>query len=92
MSIQLPPASEQKILQKVESGRYRDPAEVVNLALELLDEHERLTELRAAIAMGDEQIARGDVVTWTPDMMGRLKREAAANVAGGKAIKADVRP
>jgi putative addiction module CopG family antidote len=92
MSIHLNPRSERRILQKVESGLYRGTDEVVEAALHLLDEQERLVEFRAAIAAGDEQIARGEVVRWTPDLMDRLKREAAANVAAGRPIKRDVQP
>jgi hypothetical protein len=55
-------------------------------------ERNRLSRLRAAIAIGDEQAARGQVVAWTPDFMDRLKREAAENVRLGRPFKDEVIP
>ena len=52
----------------------------------------RLDRLRAAIAVADDQIARGEIIDWTPDFMDRLMREAAENVRAGKPIKEEVQP
>ena len=77
MSVTLTPHLEAMIREKIETGLYRDEETVMREALRLLDEHDRrLQRLRAAIAVGDEQVARGDVVTWTPDFLDQLKREA----------------
>ena len=76
MNVSLTPHLEEMIRRKVESGRYSSASEVVREALRLLEEHDRLAELRALIAVGDEQIARGEIYEWTPDTMAELIREA----------------
>ncbi len=92
MSVMLTPQTEDMIRRKVEMGPYRDADEVVAEALQLLEERDRLARLKAALASGDEQYARGQVITWTPETMERLKREAADNVRKGKPIKDEVKP
>jgi antitoxin ParD1/3/4 len=92
LSVTLAPQHEAFIRKKIESGLYSDADQVLGEALRLLEERDKLATLRAAVAIGDEQIARGEVVEWTPDLMERLKREATENARNGKPIKADVRP
>jgi antitoxin ParD1/3/4 len=62
MNVTLPPRFEALVEEKVMSGRYADASEVIQEALRLLDEHERLQHLRAALALGPEQIERGETV------------------------------
>ena len=76
MNVNLTPRLEAMVQQKVASGLYNNASEVVREALRLLEERDRLARLRAAIAVGDAQIARGDVAEWTPDFMERLINEA----------------
>ncbi len=64
MQVELTPALEQLIAEKVESGLYLDPSDVVRAALRLLafrdhDEDERRAELEAAIAQGRQGFAEG---------------------------------
>jgi antitoxin ParD1/3/4 len=92
MNITLPPQLEALVQQKVASGMYGDASEVVGEALRLLEERDRLTRLRAALAVGDDQLARGEVVEWTPGLMERLKREADAEERQGLPISDDVTP
>jgi len=92
MVVTLSLRAEELIRQKIEKGLYRDADEVIEEALQALDERERLVRLKAALASGDEQYARGQVVTWTPETMERLKREATENVLNGKPIKDEVKP
>jgi antitoxin ParD1/3/4 len=92
MHVELAPELEDLVRQKVESGRYNDASEVVREALHLLEERDRLTRLRAAIAIGIEQIARGEVIEWTPGSMERLKREADEEDRLGLPIPDDVTP
>lgn len=82
MLVQLSPALETLVREKVSSGRYRDEAEVFSEALRLLerrdleapwpaesgmDDGARLEALRAAIAKGRESAARGDVIVLEDD-------------------------
>jgi putative addiction module CopG family antidote len=92
VSIQLSPEAEALIRELIERGDYEDPEEVVDEALGALMERNQLARLKAAIAVGDEQAARGQIVPWTPDSLDRLKREAAENVRLGRPFKDEVIP
>ena len=66
MSIVLTQDMERLIARKVEAGAYGSAAEVVREALELLDERDEwraasLRELRDEVAIGLDQVARGQV-------------------------------
>ncbi len=62
MNIQLKPEHEQFIRAQMASGRFTNVDDVINEAFKLLEERERrLNELRQKIAVGTEQIKRGQV-------------------------------
>ena len=62
MNISLKPEHEQFIQSQIQSGRFANTDEVISEAFKLLEEREqRLEELRQKIAVGAEQIARGQV-------------------------------
>jgi antitoxin ParD1/3/4 len=62
MNIYLKPEHEQFIHSQIQSGRYTNADEVISEAFRLLEERERrLEELRQKIAVGTEQITRGQV-------------------------------
>lgn len=83
----------QAVVQKfVARGNYDDAEAVLAEALRLLVERDQLTRLKAAIAVGVEQAERGQVVPWTPELLDRLKREAAENVGMGKVFTEKVIP
>jgi antitoxin ParD1/3/4 len=67
MNVSLTPELEKIVAQKVASGRYSSASEVVREALRLFEERERLRELRLEelrkqIAVGLEQLDRGEFV------------------------------
>jgi len=90
MNVSLTPRLEAMVRQKVESGLYNNASEVVREALRLLEERDRLSQLKTAIASGDAQYARGEVTTWTPDIFDRLKDEADDDERQGLPINDDV--
>ena len=92
MSIQLSPEAEALVRQLIERGDYDDPEAVVDEALRVLMERDKLERLKELIAIGDEQAARGQVVPWTPDFLDRLKREAAEDIRLGRPFKDEVIP
>lgn len=94
MNVNLTPQDEAMIRQKVEAGLYvdYDASEVVRDALRLLTEWDDRQQLRASLALAEDQIDRGECFTWGPDQMERLKREATANSLRGKTFKDDVKP
>jgi len=66
MNVSLTPELEQYVHSKVKSGRYLSASEVVREALRLLEERDRLREVKLAtlqkeIAIGIEQSERGEV-------------------------------
>lgn len=84
MDVSLAPQLEATIRQKVERGRYLDANEVVGEALRLLDERDRRErELRAAVAVGVEQVARGETVPYGAGFMERLKQGAEEDARRG---------
>lgn len=67
MNVSLTPELEQLVHEKVQSGRYLSASEVVREALRLLEERDRLREvrleaLREKIAVGIEQGDKGEVI------------------------------
>ena len=62
MNIALKPEYQQFIQSQIEKGNYANVDEVISAAFRLLEERERwLEELSQKIAVGTEQIARGQV-------------------------------
>jgi hypothetical protein len=55
-------------------------------------ERDQLARLRAAIDVGMEQHARGQVVTWAADVLDRVKRESSEDARGGRPCKDEVIP
>jgi antitoxin ParD1/3/4 len=93
MNVQLDDQTEALVQQKVRNGQYRNPNEVVQEAIRQMDERDRrLEELRAALAIGEEQIAQGEVVEWTPQLAAAILEEAKQAARTGKRPKSDVAP
>lgn len=66
MNVSLTPELDEFVRKKVESGMYLSASEVIREALRLLDEQDKvrqvkLTELRGEIAQGIEQAERGEL-------------------------------
>ena len=93
MVLQLDRETEALIQQLVEGGRYGDAGEVVREAVRQLEERDRrLAELRAALAVAEEQTARGEVVEWTPQLAADIWEAAKRDAKACRTPKADVRP
>ena len=62
MTIQLKPEQEKFIQEKIASGEYSNADDVISQAFKLLEVRERkIKELKDKIAVGTEQIAKGQV-------------------------------
>jgi antitoxin ParD1/3/4 len=62
MNIQLKPEQEKFIQEKIASGEYSNVDDVISQAFKLLEARERkIKELKDKIAVGTEQIAKGQV-------------------------------
>lgn len=92
MNVSLTPRLEAMVREKVASGRYSNSSEVVREALRLLEEREARDRLRAALEVGLDDLARGNVVAWTPDFMDQLNREADDEDRLDVPVSADVTP
>jgi antitoxin ParD1/3/4 len=92
MIIQLSLEAEARIRKLIERGGYDGPEAVVDEALQILAERDQYAQLKAAIAVGMEQIKRGEVIPWTPDSLDRLKQEAEELVRLGTPFKPEVIP
>jgi antitoxin ParD1/3/4 len=80
MNLQLDPEIEKFIASKVESGEYAAPSEVIRAAIALMKEQEvianaQLDELRKEIAIGIEDIERGDVAPWDVEAIKAAARQ-----------------
>ena len=70
---------------QVAGGRFEDVDAVVERALREYAERERkLEHLRALLKEGEEQLARGEYVVWTPTLMSEIAQEAREAVARGE--------
>jgi antitoxin ParD1/3/4 len=93
MSVTLTPQLESKVLQKVETGLYPNTDAVMEEALRLLDERDRrLQWLRASIAESDKQIARGEGIPYTDELLDEIDREVDERFARGDLPSPDVCP
>jgi antitoxin ParD1/3/4 len=92
MIVELTPRLEAVIREKVGSGRYANAGEVIEDALLLMENRDKVERLRAAIAVGLEQLERGEVIPWTADSMDRLIQEADEEDRQGLPLCADVLP
>jgi putative addiction module CopG family antidote len=88
VQVELDPQVADQIQRKVEAGLYPDAAAVVREAMRVLDEHEALQRLRAAVAKGE----RGDGIPFTPELVAQMKREAERMAREGRRPNPDVLP
>ena len=92
MSVTLTPKLEAMIRERVESGRYHDATEVIHEAMRRLEEHERLEHLRALLEVGRQEELRGELITYTPELMDEIYREAEEMLLRGEEPNPDVCP
>lgn len=77
MNVSLTPELERLVQEKVASGLYNSASEVIREALRLLNERDqlrqiRLEELRKEIAIGIEELERGEFTEYDEDSLGEL--------------------
>jgi hypothetical protein len=64
------------IQRKVDQGLYPDLETAFAEAARLLDEYDYGQQLRAELQIGIDEVDRGDVIEWTPDLNRQLLEEA----------------
>ena len=93
MAIQLSPDIEARIQQKVAEGFFPDTDDVIREAMRLLDEQERqLAEFRAKFQSALDQLDRGEGIPFTPELMAKIRGEAAERYRRGERPNPDVCP
>jgi len=92
MNVVLTPEMEALVQRKLNTGDYNNPSQVMQAALQLLDERDRARRLNAALDRGDEQFRRGEVFEWTPELRDEMKQEAAEMARLGQRPNPDVCP
>jgi len=81
------------IRTQVESGRFANASEVVREGLRLFEEQERsVSWLRTELRIAADQVERGELIDFTPELLDRLSREAEENARNGKPVKNAVTP
>lgn len=85
MDIHLPDDASQFIRSLIESGRYASVEEAITAAVRLLEAREReraarLEELRREIAIGLEELDRGEYVEFNDELIEQIKREGRARL------------
>lgn len=86
MNIYLGDHFDAMIRKQVESGRYATASEVVREGLRLLEREHRHQLLLDAIDVAEAEVARGETVPFTSELMEQLKREAKENARLGRPI------
>lgn len=76
VTMKVTPETKTLIRERVESGRYADETAVLAEALRLLEDRDKLEHLRALIDEAEAEVARGELIDWTPDFMEQLWQEA----------------
>ena len=92
MALHLSDKIQAQITEMVANGDYPDADEMLEQALNLLSERERLSHLRDLIAVGVEQAERGELVEYNEQFRQEVRREALCRFAAGETAGPDVRP
>jgi antitoxin ParD1/3/4 len=80
------------IRKQVETGRYANASEVVREALRHFEDETKLQDLRRLVAEAEEDIAKGDTVEWTPELMEQIRLEAIEASRQGVPVPDHVKP
>lgn len=92
MALHLSPKTQARIQDKMANSDYPDADTMIELALDQLEEHERLLHLRELLAVGAEQVARGEVVPYDDEFRRTARENALRRLAAGERAGPDVRP
>lgn len=92
MGIHLSPEAKSLIQDKVASGRYATADEVIQAAIRLLDDHDRLVHLQSLLAVGLAQADRGEAVELTPQLLDNIAQEVEERFQRGDESNPDVGP
>jgi putative addiction module CopG family antidote len=93
LSTNLPADIEATISNLVKSGRYSDPIDALREAVRLLEEREQQRDAHIAkLQVGIDQADRGELIDWTPELRGEIRRSARRRARAGDKPNPDVCP
>jgi antitoxin ParD1/3/4 len=93
MNVQLDKETEAFIARKVRDGDFRDASEAIEAAVRLMAEQDqRISELRAALQIGIDQLDRGERVKVGPNFLEDVMARARAKIVAGEKPNPDVLP
>ena len=84
MNVSLTPELEKMVAERVSSGRYASASEVIREALRLLDERDRLNQLREDVRLGLDQLQRGRHRPFDEQALNRIKRQGRERIAAAQ--------
>ncbi|PIR00068.1 MAG: type II toxin-antitoxin system ParD family antitoxin [Nitrospinae bacterium CG11_big_fil_rev_8_21_14_0_20_45_15] len=83
------------IQAQVATGMYGNATEVIRDALRHMKDRQdekNLENIRALLAVGENQIAKGETVAYGSGLLDRLTKEAVQNSKMGKPVKNEIKP
>jgi putative addiction module CopG family antidote len=92
MSITLTPQVEALVRQKMADGKYGSESDMIEHALEALDERERASHLRTLLQSGIDQADRGEVTRITDTFWDELDRDVDRRLLRGESPRPEVCP
>lgn len=95
MHLNLGKPYEDYIQRQVDSGLYGNATEVIRDALRHMKEWEeqrRLDTIQTLISIGEEQLARGEGISYAPDFMDNAMKKAIENSKAGKPVRDEIKP
>jgi putative addiction module CopG family antidote len=93
MVLKVTPELEAQVEAMVASGRFPDETAVLSAAMRLLVDRERMdAQLREELRIGEEQMDRGELVSYDENFFPRLLAEAKERSRLGLPVKNAVKP
>jgi antitoxin ParD1/3/4 len=93
MHVNLSSEMEAFIKGKVSSGFYGNATEVIRDAIRRMQsEEERRTAFRAAVAVGEAELDRGEGIPYSDSLLDEIWKEALNSAHSGEPIDPDVLP
>ena len=94
MNINFSPVDKDYIKEKVENGYYSNATELVRDAVRHMrhQDNSKRARLDAALKQGEQDIAAGRTVTYTPSLLDKIEQNARLHAHEGKRHNPDVIP
>lgn len=92
MEIELDRQTATIIQAKIESGDYVDAGDVIREALRVLDDRDRLRNVRSLLQSSEAQVRSGQLIDWSLELLEQLGADAETAEYEGRPIPSHVVP